>query len=82
MLTLLRRASVADDLSVTIGGEHPSTGEWDAAVVAAPYRSGETPVGSIGIVGPTRMDYLTAMTTVRAVALRLSELATALDPQQ
>jgi len=82
MLTLLRRASVADDLSVTIGGEHPSTGEWDAAVVAAPFRSGEIPAGSIGIVGPTRMDYLTAMTTVRAVARRLSELATALDPQQ
>ncbi|HEY7280383.1 MAG TPA: heat-inducible transcriptional repressor HrcA [Actinomycetota bacterium] len=82
MLTLLRRASAADDLSVTIGGEHPSTGEWDAAVVAAPYRSGETPAGSIGIVGPTRMDYLTAMTTVRAVARRLSDLATALDPPQ
>ena len=82
MLTLLRRASAADDLSVTIGGEHPSTGEWDAAVVAAPYRAGETAVGSIGIVGPTRMDYLTAMTTVRAVARRLSELATALDPPQ
>jgi heat-inducible transcriptional repressor len=82
VLTLLRQASVADDLSVTIGGEHPSTGEWDAAVVAAPYRSGETPVGSIGIVGPTRMDYLTAMTTVRAVARRLSELATALGAQQ
>jgi heat-inducible transcriptional repressor len=82
MLTLLRQASVADDLSVTIGGEHPSTGEWDAAVVAAPYRAGETPVGSIGIVGPTRMDYLTAMTTVRAVARRLSELATALGEPQ
>jgi heat-inducible transcriptional repressor len=82
MLTLLRQASVADDLSVTIGGEHPSTGEWDAALVAAPYRAGETPVGSIGIVGPTRMDYLTAMTTVRAVARRLSELATALGAQQ
>src|SRR3954471_3045325 len=82
MLTLLRQAASADDLSVTIGGEHPSTGEWDAAVVAAPYRAGETSVGSIGIVGPTRMDYLTAMTTVRAVARRLSELATTLDAQQ
>jgi heat-inducible transcriptional repressor len=82
MLTLLRQASAAGDLSVTIGGEHPSTGEWDAAVVAAPYRDGEITVGSIGIVGPTRMDYLTAMTTVRAVARRLSELATALGAQQ
>jgi len=82
MLTLLREARAAGDLSVTIGGEHPSTGLWDAAVVAAPFRQGETPLGSIGIVGPTRMDYLTAMTTVRAVARRLSDLATALGAQQ
>jgi heat-inducible transcriptional repressor len=82
MLSLLREASDADDLAVTIGGEHPSTGLWDAAVVAAPFRSGEVPIGSIGIVGPTRMDYLTAMTTVRAVARRLSDLATALGAQQ
>ena len=50
--------------------------------MAAPFRQGETPLGSIGIVGPTRMDYLTAMTTVRAVARRLSDLATALGAQQ
>jgi len=82
VLTLLRQASIAEDLSVTIGGEHPSTGEWDAAVVAAPYRAGEISLGSIGIVGPTRMDYLTAMTAVRAVARRLSDLATELGAQQ
>ncbi|HEX9375882.1 MAG TPA: heat-inducible transcriptional repressor HrcA [Actinomycetota bacterium] len=82
VLSLLRQASVAEDLSVTIGGEHPSTELWDAAVVAAPYRSGEISLGSIGIVGPTRMDYLTAMTAVRAVARRLSDLATELGAQQ
>jgi transcriptional regulator of heat shock response len=36
-------------------------------------------MGTIGIVGPTRMDYLSAMASVRAVAARLSELATELD---
>jgi heat-inducible transcriptional repressor len=63
---------------VTIGGEHPATRLWDAAVVAAPYGLGDHPLGAVGIVGPTRMDYLTAMSAVRAVARRLSEIATAL----
>ncbi|MEX0833054.1 MAG: heat-inducible transcriptional repressor HrcA [Actinomycetota bacterium] len=78
MLQLLREAASSEDLSVMIGGEHPSTGQWEASVVAAPYRAGDTSLGTIGIVGPTRMDYLTAISTVRAVARRISELATSL----
>jgi heat-inducible transcriptional repressor len=78
VLRLLHETSSAE-LAVTIGAEHPTTGLWDAAVVAAPYRVGDTAVGTIGVVGPTRMDYLTAVSAVRAVSRRLSELATALE---
>jgi transcriptional regulator of heat shock response len=46
--------------------------------VAAPFRVGDTPIGTIGVVGPTAMDYLTVVASVRAVAKRLSELATEL----
>jgi heat-inducible transcriptional repressor len=77
MLHLLRDVSPAE-LSVTIGAEHPATGEWEAAIVAAPYRVGEVSLGTVGVVGPTRMDYLSVMTAVQAVAQRVSELATAL----
>jgi heat-inducible transcriptional repressor len=66
-------------LAVTIGTEHPSTGDWDASLVTAPFKVGDAPIGTIGVVGPTRMDYLSAMASVRAVARRLSELATELD---
>jgi transcriptional regulator of heat shock response len=45
----------------------------------APFRAGDATIGTIGIVGPTRMDYLSAMASVRAVARRLSELATELE---
>jgi heat-inducible transcriptional repressor len=78
MLRLLKDVA-ATDLSVTIGAEHPATGEWDAALVAAPFGSGDTPFGTIGVVGPTRMDYLGVMASVRAVARRLSELAAELE---
>ena len=62
-------------MRVTIGAEHPSTGDWEASIVTAPFKAGDTTVGTIGVVGPTRMDYLSAMASVRAVAARLSELA-------
>src|SRR5438105_7988048 len=75
VLRLLRGATIQEEPSVTIGGEHPSTGEWEASVVAAPYRAGHEFLGSIGVVGPTRMDYQTTISAVRAVARRLSELA-------
>ncbi|MFL5767034.1 MAG: heat-inducible transcriptional repressor HrcA [Actinomycetota bacterium] len=76
MLRLLRDSPA--QLSVTIGAEDPATEQWEAAIVAAPYRSGENSLGTIGVVGPTRMDYLGVMTAVQAVAKRVSELATAL----
>jgi heat-inducible transcriptional repressor len=73
MLTLLRGAGgeTSPEVTVTIGGEHPSTEEWDAALVAAPFRTGETSLGTIGVVGPTRMDYATAIATVRAIARQI-----------
>jgi len=73
MLHVLQDIAPSDDVRVTIGDEHPTTGEWGASIVAAPFKAGEATVGTIGIVGPTRMDYLQAMTAVRAVADRLTE---------
>ena len=61
-----------EDVWVTIGAEHPTTGEWEASIVTAPFKAGDATVGTIGVVGPTRMDYLSAMASVRAVAKRLS----------
>ena len=78
LLRLLRDAGSAEDVSVTIGAEHPATGEWEASIVAAPFRAGDVPIGTIGVVGPTAMDYFTVVASVRAVARRLSELATEL----
>ena len=78
MLHLLRDVT-AEDVSVTIGAEHPTTGDWEASIVSAPFRAGDASLGTIGVVGPTAMDYVSVMASVRAVARRLSELATELD---
>jgi heat-inducible transcriptional repressor len=77
MLELLRDVTT-NDVNVTIGAEHPQTGEWEASVVSAPFRAGSSALGTVGVVGPTAMDYVSVMASVRAVARRLSELATEL----
>jgi heat-inducible transcriptional repressor len=78
ILRLLREAALAPPVTVTIGQENPVTGIWEASMVAAPYGAGGRAVGTIGVVGPTRMDYATAISAVRAVADRLSAAVEAL----
>jgi heat-inducible transcriptional repressor len=78
VLRLLRDAAAIPEVSVTIGRESAVTGIWEASVVAAPFSGGGGTLGTIGVVGPMRMDYAAAMSAVRAVADRLSAAVEAL----
>jgi len=78
VLRLLREAAATPPVSVTIGRENPVTGMWEASMVAAPFGSAGQAVGTIGVVGPMRMDYAAAIASVRAVAERLSAAVEAL----
>lgn len=80
ILGLLKEATQGRPLTVTIGKESPVTGQWEASVVAAPYGVAGEPLGTIGVVGPTRMDYVAAISAVRVVAERLSAAVRALSP--
>ncbi|MCH4250288.1 MAG: heat-inducible transcriptional repressor HrcA [Microbacteriaceae bacterium] len=75
-VTLLRLmgelAHSGGQVGVSIGHENDSTMLDHATVVATPYGSPETPLGRLGIVGPTRMDYRANISTVRAVARYLN----------
>jgi heat-inducible transcriptional repressor len=53
---------------VLIGRENPDEGMRSLSIIAAQYGQGEKPLGSVGIIGPTRMDYLRAIAMVEAVA--------------
>ncbi len=79
VLRLLREAAAAPPVSVTIGRENPTPEMWEATVVAAPYAAGGGAKGTIGVVGPTRMDYVAAISAVRVVAERLSAAVEALQ---
>jgi len=54
---LLDRAMAGEAIQVSIGSENLVEGMDDVSVVASRYRQGSSAVGTIGLIGPVRMDY-------------------------
>lgn len=77
---LLTKAMLGADVMVIIGSENPYKDMHHTSFVASTYKIGNRPVGTIGVVGPTRMDYRRAISAVEAMARNLSELLTVLSP--
>lgn len=63
-------------LSVTIGGENTLKELQDCSIIAATYQIDGEQVGTIGLIGPTRMDYSKAMAMVDFMTKTLTELLT------
>lgn len=62
-----------------IGEEIGTESHSDYAVVSAPYRIGGTERGTIGVLGPTRMDYARASAAVELMARTMSDILTRLS---
>ena len=58
-------------LTVAIGTEHGLDTLAECSVVVAPYEVEGEPVGTIGVLGPTRMNYPQALAAVAVVSQRL-----------
>ena len=73
MYRMLKKASNME-FTVTIGSENEQTGLKDCSVVTASYRVNGTPVGSFGVIGPTRMDYARVLSILKNVQSSLSTI--------
>jgi heat-inducible transcriptional repressor len=74
LLQMLRTALSAGTVVVRIGREHDTAALQPFSMVAASYGLPQRRLGTVSLVGPTRMDYETAIATVRETAQLLSEL--------
>ncbi len=63
-----------EDLQVFIGDEMPVQTMKDCSVVTANYELSEGVRGTIGIIGPKRMDYVKVMDTLRTLMAQLDIL--------
>ena len=61
-------------IQVYIGNEAPVTSMKDCSVVTATYELGEGMQGTIGIIGPKRMDYEHVMKTLKTLMNELDEI--------
>ncbi|HEY0688902.1 MAG: heat-inducible transcriptional repressor [Kribbellaceae bacterium] len=74
LLKLLGEATYPQTLTVRIGHENPYEELATTSVVATGYGSKSEALATLGIVGPTHMDYPSTMGAVRAVARYVSQL--------
>ena len=72
LLGLLSAALTERDIYVRIGGENDVPALQSLSLVAANYGLPQRNLGTVSVIGPTRMDYRRAIGTVREAAHQLS----------
>jgi heat-inducible transcriptional repressor len=72
VLQMLRSALDERSVFLWIGAENPQPELRSVSIVGANYGLGHRNLGSVGVVGPLRMDYATAIASVRGAARELS----------
>jgi heat-inducible transcriptional repressor len=72
VLQMLRSSLAERSVFLWIGEENPQPTLRSASVVGANYGLGHRNLGAVGVVGPRRMDYATAIASVRVAARELS----------
>jgi heat-inducible transcriptional repressor len=72
LLSILSEALGERDLYIRIGAENSQPALRSLSMVAANYGLPQRNLGTVSVIGPTRMDYATAIRSVRNAALQLS----------
>jgi heat-inducible transcriptional repressor len=72
LATLLDTSSKANGVQIFIGGESNLVPLEDMSVVTAPYEANGKIVGTLGVIGPTRMAYERVIPIVDITARLLS----------
>ncbi len=79
IVKLLDKALAAHGIQIFIGEENEFSEMKDCSVVAAPYSKENYTLGTLGVIGPTRMDYSTIVPIVDYTAKIVSKILERLD---
>jgi heat-inducible transcriptional repressor len=79
ILRLLDRVMRAREVRIFIGAESEFAADPDVSVVAAPYGRGEKVLGTLAVIGPTRMNYAHVIPLVDLTAREISRALAADD---
>lgn len=73
LITLLDKKT-SDNIQVVIGSENSLQQMKDCSIIKASFSIGQKPLGAIGIIGPTRMDYQTTFSVLNAAINNLHKV--------
>jgi heat-inducible transcriptional repressor len=79
ILRVLDRVLSAHEVQIFIGAESEFAAVPDVSVVAAPYGRGDRVLGTLAVVGPTRMNYARVIPLVDLTARQISRALAALS---
>ena len=74
VLVTLLEESKNNDLQVLIGSENTVQSMQDCSVITATYKMGDNTRGTIGIVGPTRMDYSQVISVLNGMVQNIEKV--------
>lgn len=74
LLSLLDRVQRAREMQIFIGAESEFGSQGDVTVIASPYGTEEQVLGTVGVIGPTRLDYQRVIPLVNFTARVLSRM--------
>ena len=76
IIKLLDKMSELEGVQIIIGSENEQDEMKRLSLVASPCRENDRPVGVVGIIGPTRMNYSKAIYIVENTAKFISRMIT------
>ncbi len=74
IIKLLDKLAESDGVQVLIGSENSMDDLKKLSVVVSPCKDGDNPVGIVGIIGPTRMNYAKALYIVENTAKFITKM--------
>ena len=74
LANLLLKSSLNSELEITIGSENVYDEIKDCSLVTTTYKIGDKIIGKIGVIGPTRMDYSMAISSIKLFSENLTEI--------
>ncbi len=74
LLRILERAEKSPGIQIFIGADSELTGEADVSLIVASYHGASSILGTLGVIGPTRMDYARVIPYVEYTADLLARI--------
>lgn len=74
LVDLMLKNPLEKDIEITIGNENIYSSIKDCSLITATYRLGDKTIGKIGVIGPTRMDYLRLIDIIQLFSVNITEI--------